>query len=279
MKVQQRSSGGGEPAKPSFPVKISNSGDGVAKVDKSYASAGAKVTITVTPGRNATVQRITVTDEDGQRLKLTENRDGTYSFTMPSGTANVYVRFSGSGLPFADVPSGSWYYDDVAYVYDTGLMTGLTATAFGPNLSTTRGMIVTILWRMENEPAARHGCPFADVRRGSYYEQAIAWASENGIVTGFDASTFAPDRAITREQLAAILFRFAAYRGMDAVTLRENLSSFQDQAAISAYAVSALNWAVGEGLMQGTGDKLEPTGSATRAQVAAMLRRFIQRNF
>lgn len=279
VKVQQRSSGGGEPAKPSFPVKISNSGDGVAKVDKSYASAGDKVTITVTPGRNATVQHITVTDEDGERLKLTENRDGTYSFTMPSGTVNVYVRFSGSGLPFADVPSGSWYYDDVAYVYDTGLMTGLTATAFGPNLSTTRGMIVTILWRMENEPVAKHGCPFADVRRGSYYEQAIAWASENGIVTGFDASTFAPDRAITREQLAAILFRFAAYRGMDAVTLRENLSSFQDQAAISAYAVSALNWAVGEGLMQGTGDKLGPTGSATRAQVAAMLRRFIQRNF
>lgn len=279
VKVQQRSSGGGEPAKPSFPVKISNSGDGVAKVDKSYASAGDKVTITVTPGRNATVQHITVTDEDGERLKLTENRDGTYSFTMPSGTANVYVRFSGSGLPFADVPSGSWYYDDIAYVYDAGLMTGLTATAFGPNLSTTRGMIVTILWRMENEPAAKHGCPFADVRRGSYYEQAIAWASENGIVTGFDSSTFAPDRAITREQLAAILFRFAAYRGMDAVTLRENLSSFQDQAAISAYAVSALNWAVSEGLMQGTGDKLEPTGSATRAQVAAMLRRFIQRNF
>ena len=279
VKVQQRSSGGGEPAKPSFPVKISNSGDGVAKVDKSYANAGDKVTITVTPGRNATVQHITVTDEDGERLKLTENRDGTYSFTMPSGAANVYARFSGSGLPFADVPSGSWYYDDVAYVYDTGLMTGLTATAFGPNLSTTRGMIVTILWRMENEPAAKHGCPFADVRRGSYYEQAIAWASENGIVTGFDASTFAPDRAITREQLAAILFRFAAYRGMDAVTLRENLSRFQDQAAISAYAVSALNWAVGEGLMQGTGDKLEPTGSATRAQVAAMLRRFIQHNF
>lgn len=279
VKVQQRSSGGGEPAKPSFPVKISHSGDGKVTVDKSYASAGDKVTITVTPGRNATVQRITVTDEDGERLKLTENRDGTYSFTMPSGTANVYVRFSGSGLPFADVPSGSWYYDDIAYVYDAGLMTGLTATAFGPNLSTTRGMIVTILWRMENEPAAKHGCPFADVRRGSYYEQAIAWASENGIVTGFDASTFAPDRAITREQLAAILFRFAAYRGMDAVTLRENLSSFQDQAAISVYAVSALNWAVGEGLMQGTGDKLEPTGSATRAQVAAMLRRFMQRNF
>ena len=121
VKVQQRSSGGGEPAKPSFPVKISNSGDGKVTVDKSYASAGDKVTITVTPGRNATVQRITVTDEDGQRLKLTENRDGTYSFTMPSGTANVYARFSGSGLPFADVPSGSWYYDDVAYVYDTGL--------------------------------------------------------------------------------------------------------------------------------------------------------------
>ena len=279
VKVQQRSSGSREPAKPNFPVKILNSGDGVAKVDKSYASAGDKVTITVTPGQNASVQRITVTDEDGEHLKLTENRNGTYSFTMPSGTANVYVRFGGSGLPFADVPSGSWYYDDVAYVYDTGLMTGLTVTTFGANLSTTRGMIVTILWRMENEPAAKHGCPFADVRRGSYYEQAIAWAAENGIVTGLDASTFAPDRTIMREQLAAILFRFAAYRGMDAVTLRENLSSFQDQAAISTYAVSALNWAVGEGLMQGTGDKLEPTGSATRAQVAAMLRRFIQRNF
>ena len=279
VKVRQRSSGGGEPAKPSFPVKISNSGDGVAKVDRSYASAGDKVTITVTPGRNASVQRITVTDKDGERLKLTENRDGTYSFTMPNGAANVYARFSGSGLPFADVPSGSWYYDDIAYVYDAGLMNGLTATTFGPNLSTTRGMIVTILWRMENEPAAKHGCPFADVRRGSYYEQAIAWAAENGIVTGFDASTFAPDQAITREQLAAILFRFAAYRGLDAVTLRENLSGFRDRAAISAYAVPALNWAVGEGLMQGTGDKLEPTGSATRAQVAAMLRRFIQRDF
>ena len=278
VKVQQRSSGG-EPAKPSFPVKIAHSGDGKVTVDKSYASAGDKVTITVTPGRNGSVQRITVTDEDGQRLKLTENRDGTYSFTMPNGSANVYARFSGSGLPFADVPSGSWYYDDIAYVYDAGLMNGLTATTFGPNLSTTRGMIVTILWRMENEPAAKHGCPFADVRRGSYYEQAIAWAAENGIVTGFDASTFAPDQAITREQLAAILFRFAAYRGLDAVTLRENLSGFRDRAAISAYAVPALNWAVGEGLMQGTGDKLEPTGSATRAQVAAMLRRFIQRDF
>ena len=278
VKVQQRSSGG-EPAKPSFPVKIAHSGDGKVTVDKSYASAGDKVTITVTPGRNGSVQRITVTDEDGQRLKLTENRDGTYSFTMPNGSANVYARFSGSGLPFADVPSGSWYYDDIAYVYDAGLMNGLTATTFGPNLSTTRGMIVTILWRMENEPAAKHGCPFADVRRGSYYEQAIAWAAENGIVTGFDASTFAPDQAITREQLAAILFRFAAYRGLDAVTLRENLSGFRDRAAISAYAVPALNWVVGEGLMQGTGDQLEPTGSATRAQVAAMLRRFIQRDF
>ena len=170
VKVQQRSSGG-EPAKPSFPVKISNSGDGVAKVDKSYASAGNKVTITVTPGRNATVQRITVTDEDGERLKLTENRGGTKSITKPSGTAHLYVRISGSVLPFADVPSGSWYYDDVAYVYDTGLMTGLTATAFGPKLSATRGMVVTILWRSENEPAAKHGCPFADVRRCSYIEQ------------------------------------------------------------------------------------------------------------
>ena len=274
VKVQQRSSGG-EPAKPSFPVKISNSGDGVAKVDKSYASAGNKVTITVTPGRNATVQRITVTDEDGERLKLTENRDGTYSFTMPSGTANVYVRFSGSGLPFADVPSGSWYYDDVAYVYDTGLMTGLTATAFGPNLSTTRGMIVTILYRLDGSPSAS-SAGFTDVTSGQWYTDAVNWAAANDIVAGYGNGLFGPNDTVTREQMAVILYRYAQYKGYD-TSASNSLNGYTDVGGVSSWALTAMQWANAEGLINGTsGTTLSPTNGATRAEVAQILMRFCE---
>ena len=200
--------------------------------------------------------------------------------TQPGGgTGTGEGEESGSGTgtgdtPFGDVDDKDWFKDDVKYVYDNGLMGGLTATEFGPYVSTTRGMIVTILWRMDGEPAPKGACPFSDVGKGTYYEQAIAWAAENGIVDGFGGGVFGPDAPVTREQLAAILYRYAVYHGLSAVTLSDNLAAFADKDSISAYAVPALQWMVGQGLIKGSGGMLDPGGCATRAQLAAIIHRF-----
>lgn len=178
-------------------------------------------------------------------------------------------------LPFGDLTAADWFYTDVAWVYENGLMNGMTDTAFGPDATTSRGMIVTILWRLEGQPAAG-SCPFADVKAGSYYEQAIAWAAEKGIVNGVDATAFNPDGTITREQFATILYRYAKeYKGYD-VSMGEdtNILSYADAFSISDYAFPALQWACGAGIMNGSGDALLPGGSANRAQAAALLHRF-----
>lgn len=178
--------------------------------------------------------------------------------------------------PFADVTDGDWFQDSVIYVYENGLMNGVTADSFAPQANTTRGMIVTILWRMAGEPAPNGVNGFADVAAGSYYEQAITWAAEAGIVTGYTDTQFKPDDSITREQLAVILFRYAQFRGLTSVVLSENLW-FNDADQISSYAVSAMNWAVYEELITGTGNgNVEPQGYANRAQVATILARFCQ---
>lgn len=177
--------------------------------------------------------------------------------------------------PFTDVSKSDWFYDDVMYVYEKGLMNGTGGTAFSPYLSTTRGMIVTILYRMEGSPTVTESCLFADVKSGSYYEKAVTWAAANGIVNGYSSEQFGPNDNITREQLAAIFYRYAGYKEMEAVTLAEHLTGFADSDKISTYAISAMNWAVGEGLMQGSGNYLSPQGDATRAQVAAILHRFL----
>ncbi len=177
--------------------------------------------------------------------------------------------------PFVDV-AGQWFTEDVEYVYENGLMNGVTATEFAPNANLTRGMLVTILWRMDGQTAPLHDCQFADVADGSYYELAIAWAAENGIVTGFNTTEFKPDANVTREQFAAILFRYAQYKGMAAVTLEENLLGYADESQISAYAIPAMNWAVGQSLINGIGNELQPQGNATRAQAAAILHRYCE---
>ena len=135
-----------------------------------------------------------------------------------------------------------------------------------------------MLYRMENEPSVPGKAPFTDVRAGSYYEKAVAWAAANGIVTGVSADRFAPDAGITREQLAAILYRYAAYRGMQTPEHPDALLGFADRASVSSYAVKAMQWAVGEDLMQGSAGRLTPDGSASRAQVAAIVHRFCERN-
>ncbi|MGN1003424.1 MAG: choice-of-anchor I family protein, partial [Oscillospiraceae bacterium] len=179
-----------------------------------------------------------------------------------------------SALPYTDVPEGSWYYDAVRYVTEKGLMNGVTADSFAPNATTTRGMIVTILYRLENEPAAGR-CSFTDVTAGQWYTDAVAWAAAAGIVNGY-GDTFGPNDAITREQMAAILYRYASYKGYN-VSAQADLSGYTDAGRTSAYAVDAMRWANAEELITGvTTSTLDPDGSAIRAQVAAILMRFCE---
>ena len=176
---------------------------------------------------------------------------------------------------FTDVADDAWYADAVRYVYENGMMNGTDDTAFSPDANTTRAMIVTMLYRMEAEPTAQ-GSGFTDVAAGSYYADAVAWAAENGIVNGVSETSFAPDDSITREQMAAILYRYAQYKGYD-VTASGNLSAYTDASQVSGYAAAAMQWANGEGLITGvTGTALDPQGSATRAQVATILMRFCE---
>ena len=187
----------------------------------------------------------------------------------------VYAGWSVRELPFTDVVRGDWFFDDVRYVYETGLMNGVSATRFAPYGSTTRGMIVTILYRMEGQPAVSRDCPFTDVASGSYYERAITWAAANGIVTGHSSTIFAPDASITREQLAAILYRYAVYKGLDvSVGENTNILSYEDFASLSEYAIPAMQWACGAGVLYGFGGSLLPDAPANRLQAAAILHRF-----
>ena len=181
------------------------------------------------------------------------------------------------GLPFADVSGSDWFYNDVRYVYEKGIMDGTGADRFSPNAPLTRAMIVTILYRMAGSPSVSGSSDFTDVAAGKWFAKAVAWAAANGIVNGYGDSLFGPNDPVTREQLAAILYRYAVYGGMTAVTLEENLGGFADTAQLSAYAIQAMNWAVGQGLINGSGSNLVPKAQATRAQVAAIIHRYLER--
>ena len=178
-------------------------------------------------------------------------------------------------LPFTDVSTSDWFYDDVAFVYKNGLFSGTDSRSFSPNASMTRAMLVTVLYRLEGEPTVTGRSSFTDVRSGAYYEKSVIWAAANGIVTGTDSTSFSPDAKVTREQLAAILYRYAQYRKL-ATDASAKLNSFTDADSVSAYASEALGWAVSEGLINGASGKLMPKGDATRAQVAAILHRFVK---
>lgn len=179
-----------------------------------------------------------------------------------------------SSLPFGDVKSGDWFYNDVKYVYEKGMMAGTAADVFAPNTTTTRAMIVTILYRLEGSPAVTGTSSFVDVPAGQWYTDAVNWAAANQIVKGTSATTFAPNDSITREQMAAILYRYAQYKGYD-VTKKADLSGYSDNGQVSAYAKDALAWANAAKLINGvTNTTLAPQGNATRAQVSAILHRF-----
>lgn len=236
---------------------------GEAMTSLTNASAGTKITVTATPDEGYELAYITV---DGERISGA-------SFTMPDHDVTVRVYFTGGALPFEDTPEGAWYYDAVSYVYANGLMDGVSATQFAPDANMTRAMLVTILWRMEGEPVVNYLLPFTDVDGGAWYAEAVRWAASEGIVTGVSAIEFAPNAEITREQLAAILHRYAGEPATAA-----NLDAFTDAASVSAYAVDAMSWCVEQGIITGTtATTLDPQGTATRAQCAAMLMRFMER--
>lgn len=270
-----------------YTVTVGDSENGRVETDPDDAPAGSGVTLTVTPDEGYELSSLTVTDAGGNEIPLTE-ADGTYRFTMPSSKVTVTAEFTAAGetpgtpeipgtaeVPFADVSSADWYYEAVAYAYENGLMNGISDTQFDPDGTTTRGMMATILYRLEGDPAAP-ACGFDDVAADRYYTDAVAWAAENDLVNGYGDQRFGPEDHVTREQMTSLLHRYAEYKDYD-VTAEGDLSGYNDADRISGYAVTAMQWAASEGLVNGMGDgTLAPQGESTRAQIAAILMRFLE---
>lgn len=256
--------------------------NGTISVDR-YATEGDNVTITVSPDEAYMLDELTVT-ANGKEVEVKDNGDGTYTFKMPSADAKIVVTFAEDpdwepepeepAMPFTDVNEGDWFYDVVLYAYDNGLMTGVSATEFAPNQTTTRGMIVSMLARLEGVTNAEDA-GFADVAENDWYATAVNWAASVGVVNGYEDNTFRPNAPITREQMAAILYNYADYKGYD-VSARADLSDYADAASISSWAEDVLAWANAEGLINGmTATTIDPQGATTRAQTAAMFERFL----
>ena len=253
--------------------------NGAIDVDR-YATEGDKVTITVSPDEAYMLDEMTVTS-GGKDVEVTDNGDGTYTFTMPSGDVKIEVTFAEDpdweeepAMPFVDVDENDWFYDVVLYAYENGLMTGTSADTFAPNQTTTRGMIVSMLARLEGVTNAEDA-GFADVAANDWYATAVNWAASVGVVNGYEDNTFRPNAPITREQMAAILYNYADYKGYD-VSARADLSDYADAASISSWAEDVLAWANAEGLINGmTATTIDPQGATTRAQTAAMFERFL----
>ena len=258
-----------------YTVKFESNG-GSAVASKRVGKNG-KLSVPQAPVKNGFVFDGWYTDND---LKTAYDFDSkvTKSFTLyakwtakpEDNTHNCPAK------RFGDLDITAWYHEDIDYVIENGIFKGVTDRSFAPGSKLTRAMLVTVLYRIENEPATNKSIPFGDIDMGTYYASAVSWAQQNGIVKGVSETEFAPDNNITREQFAAIMFRYAQYKGMNAVTTEENLH-FTDTSEISEYAVSAMNWAVGTGLLKGkTATTLNPKDSATRAESAAILHRFIE---
>ena len=263
------------PANPNYKITVEATQGGTVTADPTAAKAGATVTLTPAPDAGYQVGAVAVTDRFGDAVAVTENADGTYTFTMPNGQVTVTVTFAEAPLPFPDVTEGDWFYDAVRYAYETGLMDGVGDNLFAPNSQTTRAQLVTILYRLEGEPEVSGTSGFTDVEAGTWYTDAVAWAAANGIVNGTTDTTFAPGEDITREQLVTVLYRYAESKGYD-VSASADLSGYPDAGQVQDYAQPAMAWAVAEGIVEGVDGNLNPTGDATRAQIATILMRFCE---
>lgn len=268
------------PANPNYRITIGDMANGTITANPSAAKAGATVTLTATPDEGYAVGSITVTDRFGDAVRVTENANGTYTFTMPDGQVTVSATFVASeepaAEPFIDVDENDWFYDEVVYVYENNLMNGVENNRFAPNTATNRAMLATILYRLAGEPAVSGDMPFTDVAAGTWYTDAVLWAAQNGIVNGLGENTFAPMNTLTREQLVTMLYRYAEAEGYD-VSAAADLSGYPDAGKVQTYAQEAMSWAVAEGIVAGMDDgTLNPAGNATRAQIATILMRFCE---
>ena len=280
----QTGSGGGS-SSPTYAPTVVQPEHGAVTVSPKSPQKGSTVTITATPEDGYTVDTVTVTDAKGQPVTVTPNGDGTYTFVQPTGKVTITVTFrqisEAADCPrdescpmaaFTDADRSAWYHDGVHYCVEHGLMVGTSQTTFAPNIPITRGMIVTILWRLEGSPMVDAPLDYSDVQPEAWYGEAVRWADSAGVVTGYGNGKFGPNDPITREQMAAMLWRYAGSPAAEGA-----LSAFVDGTQTSGWAQSAMIWAVEQGLIAGVGNgRLEPRGQATRAQAATILMRFAQ---
>lgn len=274
--------GGGAVAPTTYDIVIPSALANTVKADKTKAAAGDTVTLT-TAGEGT----LTVTDANGKTVALTDLGSGKYTFKMPSAKVSVSFKTTadqpcdgGKGCPsapFTDVDTAKWYHLSVDYVLTHKMMNGVSSRAFAPNANLTRGMLVQILYNLEGKPKGT-AANFSDVQADAWYAEAVSWAASNKVVTGYADGTFRPNAAVTREQAAAILYRYAQSKGIDvSVGENTNILSYVDVQQASEYAIPALQWAVGAGLLNGkNGGRLAPTGTATRAEIAAIMQRWCE---
>lgn len=286
--AQQPTGGGGGVA--TYAVTVGNAEHGKVTASPSRASSGTPVTITVTPDEGYELEKLTVTDSKGSEVKLTDKGNGKYTFDMPNTKVEIRAVFrkiapvwencpGGVDCPaysYGDVDTSAWYHEAVDYVLVNGLMSGYGNGVFGPNDHLSRAQLCQILYNKEGRPAVTGSSAFTDVADGAWYADAVTWAAENGIVGGYGGGLFGPEDNITREQLAAILYRYAQTKGYDTAS-GADLSAYGDASDVSSWAIPAMQWACGTGVIMGvTESTLLPQGSATRAQVATMLMRFCE---
>ena len=280
------SSGGGSTSSNRYTVSVpSDIDNGSISVSPSRAERGDTVTITVKPDEGYELHSLIALDSDGDRITIEKERENLYTFEMPSDRVTIEATFAEieeqpTSLPFNDVSTSDWFYDEVMYAYENGIMNGMGNNQFQPNATTNRAMVVTILYRLAGSPDLSNenlGYPFADVDASSWYGDAVYWARLNGITNGISNTNFGPDGSITREQMAALLYRYADFAGYDVSTGGMSLSEYADASEISSYAVTAMQWANENGLITGrSATTLAPKGTATRAEVATILMRFCE---
>ena len=279
------SGSGGGGAVPTYPPKVEQPEHGSVTVSPSSPQKGDTVTITPVPEDGYVVDQVLVTGPNGQPVEVPPNGDGSYTFTQPAGTVTITVTFrprngisdcprdeSCPMAPFTDADPLAWYHDGVHYCVEKGLMVGTGESTFSPNIATTRAMIVTILWRLEGSPVVSDAIDYDDVKPEDWYGEAVRWADSAGVVTGYSPEKFGPNNPITREQMAAMLWRYVG-----SPQAAGSLTAFVDGEQTSDWAQPAMCWAVDQGLIDGVGDdRLVPRGQATRAQAATILMRFAQ---
>lgn len=274
--------GGGAVAPTTYDIVIPSALANTVKADKTKAAAGDTVTLTA-----AGEGTMTVTDANGKTVALTDLGSGKYTFKMPSAKVSVGFKTTADqpcdggkdcpSAPFTDVDTAKWYHLSVDYVLTHKMMNGVSSRAFAPNANLTRGMLVQILYNLEGKPKGT-AANFSDVQADAWYAEAVGWAASNKVVTGYADGTFRPNAAVTREQAAAILYRYAQSKGIDvSVGENTNILSYVDVQQASEYAIPALQWAVGAGVLNGkNGGRLAPTGTATRAEIAAIMQRWCE---